>query len=533
MPLLVRNLILAPSEGDELLREIFARRFSLDEREIVDFRLIRKSIDARRKPRVKFVCTVECSLHDEAAFLACHGHDPDVSAFAPSEPRVFIPLDTSQRIVIVGMGPAGLFAALRLAEYGLVATILERGRPVEERTRDVESFWSGGEIDPESNVQFGEGGAGTFSDGKLTTRVNDPNIRYVLDKLITFGAPPEIGYLAKPHIGTDRLRLVVASIRRWLLSTGFDIRFRSRVTDLTITDGSVGAAVVNGADELACDALVLAPGNSARDTYEMLMRRGALLQPKPFAVGVRVEHPQELISRIQYGAGHHPALPPADYALAWNNHRTGRSAYSFCMCPGGVVVAGSSEADGVVTNGMSAYLRNSPRANSALVVTVGPDDFGDSSPLAGIGFQRRLERRAFESGGGDYRAPAQNLLAFLGMKGAGTVSSSYRPGVREAELQALLPTAVTETLQEGIRHFDRKMRGFLTVEATLTAPETRTSAPVRIVRGENLQSVGLPGLYPAGEGAGYAGGIMSAALDGIRVADAIARNISADTRRVF
>lgn len=533
MPLLVRNLILAPDQGDELLRGMFARRFSLDEREIVDFRLVRKSIDARRKSRIKFVCTVECSLLNEAAFLARHGHDPDVAASAPPEPPAFPSLESSQRIVIVGMGPAGLFAALRLAEYGLVATILERGRPVEERGRDVQAFWDRGVLDPESNVQFGEGGAGTFSDGKLTTRVNDPNIRYVLDKLIGFGAPPEIGHLAKPHIGTDRLRLVVASIRRWLLSAGFDIRFGSRLTDLTLSGGAVEAAVVNGADELPCDALVLAPGNSARDTYEMLLRRGALLQPKPFAVGVRVEHPQELINRIQYGAGHHPTLPPADYALAWNNSRTGRSAYSFCMCPGGVVVAGTSEAEGVVTNGMSAYLRNSPYANSALVVTVGPDDFGDQSPLAGIGFQRRLERRAFEAGGGDYRAPAQNLLAFLGMKGGGRVSSSYRPDIREAELDRVLPTAVTEALREGVRHFDRKMRGFVTAEATLTAPETRTSAPVRIVRGENLQSVGLPGLYPAGEGAGYAGGIMSAALDGIRVADAIARSISADTRRAL
>ncbi|CAG0979808.1 hypothetical protein GEOBC_01747 [Geobacteraceae bacterium] len=530
MPILVRNIILSPGEGDELLRARLALRFGMADRDIRTVCLVRKSIDARRKSRVVIVCTVECRLADEAGFLARHGHDPDVKA-VERVPQLPLPrLAGGGRVVIVGMGPAGLFAALRLVEYGLTPTILERGRPVEERTRDVQAFWSRSELDPESNVQFGEGGAGTFSDGKLTTRVNDPRIGYVLEKLVAFGAPPEILHLAKPHVGTDQLRRVVAGIRQGLLAAGCDIRFRSRVTDIVPREGRVGAVIVNGTDEVAADVLVLAPGHSARDTYEMLDSRGVHLQAKPFAMGVRVEHPQELINGIQYGRGHHPALPPADYALAHNDRRTGRSAYSFCMCPGGVVVAGSSEEGGVVTNGMSSHLRNSPFANSALVVTVGPDDFGSPSSLAGVEFQRLWERRAFEAGGGGYRAPAQNLLSFLGMKGGKGVSSSYRPGVRETDLSRVLPVAVTETLREGLRVFDRKMRGFVTAEATLTGVETRTSAPARIVRGEDCQSVSLPGLYPTGEGAGYAGGIMSAALDGIRVADIIAEKISAETR---
>jgi uncharacterized FAD-dependent dehydrogenase len=390
---------------------------------------------------------------------------------------------------------------------------------------DVRTFWTKGLLQPESNVQFGEGGAGTFSDGKLTTRVRDENIGYVLKNLVRFGAPPDILHLAKPHIGTDRLRDVVTLMRLHLVSRGVDIRFKTKLTDIVPSEGRIAALVLNDRIEEACDTLLLAPGNSARDTYRMLMRRSVRLEPKPFAVGVRVEHSQELINRIQYGVPSHPRLPPADYSLAWNNPSTGRSAYSFCMCPGGVVVAGSSEEGGVVTNGMSLYDRNSPYANSGLVVNVGQDDFAAGSPLAGMEFQRELETRAFAAGGGDFRAPAQNLLAFLGEKKGGALLSSYRPGVREADLAALFPAFITETLREGIRFFDRKMRGFVTGDACLIGVETRTSAPVRIVRGGDLQSVSLRGLYPAGEGAGYAGGIMSAALDGVRVADRIAQQL--------
>lgn len=527
MPFLLRNLTLHPGEAEGLLLERLRARFFLRPEDVTGFSVVRKGIDARRKQQIKFVFTVEFTLADEAGFAAQHLPQADLEFLPPQAPPLLPRLSTNRRIVIAGMGPAGLFAALRLADYGLTSTLLERGRAVEERVLDVQRFWGSGMLDPESNVQFGEGGAGTFSDGKLTTRVRDPHIGYVLAKLVEFGAPPEIRYLAKPHVGSDRLRGVVANLRRHLEACGVTVRFRRQVTDLIADAGLLRAVVVNSQDETPCDALVLAPGHSARDTFRMLAARGVRLEQKAFAVGVRVEHPQELINRIQYGLAAHPHLPPADYALAWNDRQSGRAAYSFCMCPGGVVVAGSSEPEGVVTNGMSAHLRDSPYANSALVVTVGERDFGGGSPLAGVEFQRALERAAFTAGGSDYRAPAQNLLAFLGDRKGGRVVSTYQPGVRESDLARLLPAAVTAALREGLRHFERKMRGFITAEATLTGVETRTSAPLRIVRGEDLQSVSLSGLYPAGEGAGYAGGIMSAALDGIRVADAIAQKLLA------
>jgi uncharacterized protein len=522
MPLLVRNLILLPHEDERELLSRVLRKFSISAQKVVSWGLVRKGLDARKKGNIRYVCSVRLVLVDEAAFLTDHGHDPDVAPEHESVRPSFPHSRPDAPVVIVGTGPAGLFAALRLCEYGIPATILERGRPVEERVRDVGEFWGKGLLDPESNVQFGEGGAGTFSDGKLTTRVNDPNIAYILEQLVAFGAPPEVRYLAHPHIGTDLLRGIVVSIRNHLRERGCDVRFGSRLSDVRLRGGAVCGAVVDGGEEIACGSLVVAPGHSARDTYEMLLRRGVRLEAKPFAIGLRVEHPQPLIDEIQYGKGHPPVLPPAEYAVAWNDPGTGRSAYSFCMCPGGVVVASASEAGGVVTNGMSLHARNSPSANSALVATVGPADFAGDGPLAGVVFQRVWERKAFEAGGGGYSAPGQNLLSFFSGKSGGRFASSYCPRVREADLTRLLPEPVSKALREGLRHFDRKMRGFLTAEATLTGVETRTSAPVRIVRGADFQSVTVPGLYPAGEGAGYAGGIMSAALDGIRVADAVA-----------
>ncbi len=524
MPFLLRNICLEPGTRESVLPDILCRRLQLKPAELLSWVVVRKGVDARRKRQVRFVYTVEFSVADEALF-AGRSSDPDLVAVKPPSPETPFPACRSERrIVIVGMGPAGLFTALRLAEYGMTATLLERGRPIDERLRDVQSYWSRGMLDPQSNVQFGEGGAGTFSDGKLTTRVKDANIAYVLEKLVQFGAPPEIRYLAKPHIGTDRLRDTVKRLRGYLQDRGCTVRFASRLTDIAVHGDRVRGVVVNASEEIPCDLLVLAPGHSARDTYRMLHDRGVQMTAKPFAIGLRVEHPQELINRIQYGVPNDPHLPPADYALAYNDARSGRSAYSFCMCPGGVVVASASEPDGVVTNGMSNHQRNAPYANSALVTTVTPADFGGCGPLAGIDFQRRWERAAYLAGGESGRAPAQNLLAFLG-QGRGAVVSSYRPGVVEAELDSVLPPYVTATLRDGIRYFDRKMKGFVTAEATLTGVETRTSAPVRIVRGDDFQSVTLRGLYPAGEGAGYAGGIMSAALDGIRVADRIAREL--------
>jgi uncharacterized protein len=524
MPFLLRNLTLNPGEEEAALRRLVAQKLGIREPEITSLSLVRKGVDARKKGRIKLVYTVQFALADESQ-LTVGG---DLSRLDPAPAARFPQLPGAEGIVIVGMGPAGLFAALRLAEYGLSGIVLERGCPVEQRSRDVSRFWRDGELTPESNVQFGEGGAGTFSDGKLTTRVKDPNARYVLEQLVRFGAPPEILYSAKPHIGTDRLRAVVSGIRERLQQAGFQTLFQNRLTGVQVGAGRICGIVVNESWELPCGSLVLAPGHSARDTYAMLLEAGVTLEQKPFAVGLRVEHPQELINAIQYGASPHPELPPAEYAQAYNNLKTGRSAYSFCMCPGGVVVAAASETGGVVVNGMSGYRRNSPNANAALVATVGRGDFADDSPLAGVEFQRALERRAFLAGGGGYRAPAQSLLAFLG-KGRGRLHSSYRPGVVESDLAQLFSPAIGATLREGIVDFEKRMRGFVSAEATLTGVETRTSAPVRIVRGADLQSVSHRGLYPTGEGAGYAGGIMSAALDGIRVADAIAAQLGRET----
>jgi uncharacterized FAD-dependent dehydrogenase len=528
MPFLFRNLTIAPQDDERSLPLLVAAQLGLSPALLRDFRIIRKGVDARKKPRVKLVYTVSFMVDDDVSLrrrIAAAAAPPSLEWAPRVEPVRFTPLRSDEKIVIVGSGPAGLFAALRLAEYGLSATIIERGQSVEQRARDVHRFWRSGVLDPESNVQFGEGGAGTFSDGKLTSRSRDPLMPWVLERLVEFGAQPEIRYLAKPHIGTDRLRRVVASLRDHLLERGFTIRFGCRLSDLILRDGCCRAVVVNDNEELACDRLILATGHSARDTYELLQRRGVPLERKAFAMGLRVEHPQELIDAIQYGARRHPNLPPADYAVAWNNRESGRSAYSFCMCPGGVVVAGSSEQGGVVTNGMSGQLRNSPFANSALVVNVTPGDFDGTDPLAGIRFQRLWERRAFSAGGGAFRAPAQGVLSFMGLPGQGAISSSYRPGIVEAELEQVLPSFVTATLREGLMDFNKRLRGFISAEATLIGIESRTSAPVRVVRDAGFESIGVGRLYPAGEGAGYAGGIMSSAMDGVRIADTIAASL--------
>jgi uncharacterized protein len=528
MPFLLRNLTISPHDDESCLPELVAMQLGLSSSQLLDFRIVRKGVDARKKPRVKLVYTVSFSLSDETSF-----RDRIGTAAVPAElewkqelvPTLFTPVRTQEKIVIVGSGPAGLFAALRLAEYGLSATIIERGQPVEQRARDVQQFWKSGILDPESNVQFGEGGAGTFSDGKLTSRSRDPLVPWVLEQLVRFGAQPSVRYLAKPHIGTDRLRQVVGNIRHHLLENGFPVRFGCRLTDIIVRNGRCTAVIVNDNEELPCDRLILATGHSARDTYEMLQRRTVPLERKAFAMGLRVEHPQAQIDSIQYGGKRHSNLPPADYAVAWNNADSGRSAYSFCMCPGGVVIAGASEEGGVVTNGMSGQLRNSPFANSALVVNITEADFGGSGPLAGIHFQRHWEKQAFIAGGGGFRAPAQKLLSFMGLAGKGILSSSYRPGTVEADLAQVLPPYVTSTLREGILVFNKRLRGFISSEAILTGIESRTSSPVRVVRDVHYESIGMRGLYPAGEGAGYSGGIMSSAIDGVKIADTVAARL--------
>jgi len=528
MPFIYRNLVISPDDGEESLPSLLAAQIGLSPATLSDFRIIRKGVDARRKPRVKLIYTVSFMTADQAALRSRLATIPNLEWQPEPAADIFTPVRTQQRIVIVGSGPAGLFTALRLARYGLTATIIERGQPVEQRALDVQQFWRNGLLDPESNVQFGEGGAGTFSDGKLTCRSKDPLVPWVLQQLAAYGAPPEVRYLAKPHIGTDRLRLVVSAIRKHLLNVGFTIRFGCCLTDLVIHDGAVSSVILNNQEELPCDRLILATGHSARDTYELLERRSVPLERKPFAMGLRVEHPQELIDRIQYGCARHPNLPAADYAVTYNNTATGRSAYSFCMCPGGIVIGGSSEAGGVVTNGMSGQQRNSPFANSALVVNVTPNDFNGTDPLAGVRFQRHWEHQAFLTGGGGYHAPAQNLLAFMGLKGNGQTNSTYRPGICETDLEPVLPPFIIATLREGISDFNRRLRGFVTAEATLTGIESRTSAPLRVLRDAHYESIGVRGLYPTGEGAGYAGGIMSSAVDGIKVADTIAAQLGAE-----
>jgi uncharacterized FAD-dependent dehydrogenase len=523
MTFVLRNLQLTPDQDESSLPSIVTGLFNLPPTALTAFQILRKGVDARKKPRVLLVYTVSFCVADPESFWKRHHDTANLEQLPDATPQTFIKRSSHEPIIIVGMGPAGLFCALRLAAHGLPTTILERGKPVEERVADVARFWREGLLDPESNVQFGEGGAGTFSDGKLTCRLRDPNTAWILDQLIRFGAPTEIRYQAKPHVGTDRLRTVVSTIRADLLQQGCDIRFSTKLSSIVHSNGQISTAISSDNLELPCRHLVLAIGHSARDTYATLAGQRLVMEPKPFAIGLRVEHPQSLIDKIQYGQPH-PALPKADYALTYNNEATGRSCYSFCMCPGGVIIASSSEKGMLVANGMSNLGRDSGLANSALVVNVRPDDFNGNDPLAGVRFQQLWEQLAFEAGGRSYNAPAQNLMAFI-KQGKGAFCSSYRPGTTETELSTVLPDYVTSTLKEGILSFGRKMKGFITSEATLTGIETRTSAPLRILRGENCQSPTIQGLYPCGEGAGYAGGIMSAALDGVRVADRIAEQM--------
>ncbi len=521
----IQNISLPIDGGQDQLKQKAARILGVKPEAITALSLARQSIDARKKSDVHYVCTVDVTVANEGKVLA-RCRDKNVSLHQ-SIPYVFPPVHRTSPLppVVVGMGPAGLFAALFLARNGLAPIVLERGRPVEERTADVERFWSTGVLDPTSNVQFGEGGAGTFSDGKLTTGTHDPRISTVFRTLVEAGAPADILYQHKPHIGTDVLRDVVKTIRRELTGLGCDVRFGHQLTGLTLQNGAVAGLTVTGpqgAYDLPCDALILSPGHSARDTFQMLLEAGVPMEQKPFAIGVRIEHPQSALSLAQFG----PAwerLPAADYKLACHLPN-GRSAFTFCVCPGGQVVAAASEVGRLVTNGMSCRARDGKNINGGFLVGVGPADFGSSHPLAGVEYQRRWEEAAFALGGGSYHAPAQTVKDFLSWQASkvlGTVEPTYQPGVIPADLDLCLPRYVTDTLRGALPVFDRKLHGFAGPDSLLTGVETRSSSPVRILRGENYQSV-ITGLYPCGEGAGYAGGITSAAVDGIRVAEAVA-----------
>jgi len=552
----ITELRLPLDHAAEALRPAILARLGVRDSELAAFTVFKRAYDARKKTAVVLIYTVDCELAegaDEAVVLARHAGDHHIRPSPDTRYRLVGQAPDSfftagrPRPVVIGFGPCGIFAALVLAQMGLRPIVLERGKEVRERTQDTWGLWRRGVLEPESNVQFGEGGAGTFSDGKLWSQISDPRhlTRKVLTEFVKAGAPEEILFVSKPHIGTFRLVGMVEKMRADIEALGGEIRFQQRVTDLLVDAGQVRGITLASGEQIRTDHVVLAVGHSARDTFAMLHERGVEMHAKPFSVGFRIEHPQSLIDKARFGpnAGN-PILGAADYNLV-HHASNGRSVYSFCMCPGGTVVAATSEAGRVVTNGMSQYSRNERNANAGIVVGIDPQDYrqdgltgGTVSPLDGITFQRFWESRAFELGGGAYQAPGQLVGDFVaGRHGSavarefGSVLPSYKPGVHLTDLaepgRGSLPDAALAAIREALPAFERQIPGFAMADAVLTGVETRTSSPLRIPRGKDYQSLNVSGLYPAGEGAGYAGGIMSAGVDGIEVAEALGTHLLA------
>lgn len=527
------NLTLPLDHPPEALEAAVCARLGIAPADLLRCTLARRGNDARKRGAILLVYSVDVAVHDEAAVLAAHAEDPQVRPTPDTayHPPAQAPAGwNGQRPVVIGAGPCGLLAALMLAEMGLKPIIIERGKAVRERTKDTWGLWRRGVLEPESNAQFGEGGAGTFSDGKLYSRIKDPRhlSRKVLTEFVRAGAPDDILTEAHPHVGTFRLVTMVMRMRETIEALGGEYRFGTRVDDFVIEQGRLTGLRLSTGELLPASHVVLAVGHSARDTFEVLLERGVFLEAKPFAIGVRIEHPQGWIDRARYGANAgHPVLGPASYALA-HKASNGRSVYSFCMCPGGRVVAATSEAGRVVTNGMSQYSRAEFNANSGLVVDISPERDFPGGPLAGVELQRRLEAQAYVAGGSNYHAPGQKVGDFLAGKTGnafGSIMPSYKPGVSLTDLAECLPPFVLGAIREALPVFGRQMPGYDHPDVVMTGVETRTSSPVRITRGADFQSLGTKGLYPAGEGAGYAGGILSAAVDGIKVAEALAADL--------
>ena len=512
----LENIKIREDFNKEQVLEVACQKYHIKITEIIEYRIYKKSIDARNKEDVHYNYTIDVKTEKYIKGAK------EVKIKVIELNKITVNRQSKFRPVIIGAGPAGLFCALVLAYNGVKPIVVERGKKAEDRKKDVEEFWKTGKLDPSSNAQFGEGGAGTFSDGKLNTGTHNPLCRNVLDEFVKYGAPEQILYESKPHIGTDNLIKIVSNIRNKIIKLGGEFLFEEIVTDIDIKNDKLTS--VNCSKKINTDTAVLAIGHSARDTFEMLYKKNLNMEKKNFSVGVRIEHKQEMINKAQYGTKTKLKLPAADYKLAY--HGKERSCYTFCMCPGGQVVATSSEEGTVVTNGMSKFARDKENANSAILVNVVPKDFKGESPLEGIYFQKDLEEKAFKLGGSNYYAPAQRVEDFMQNRKTeeiGEVKPTYMPGITKSNLNDILPKFVSKTLKEGIEYFDTKIKGFANPDAILTGVETRSSSPVRILRDEKLMS-NIKGIYPCGEGAGYAGGIMTAAVDGIRCAIAILEN---------